>query len=187
MPAQSRIMLRNFSIFLWSSIEGNYLEDNLQEWIGWSSLPTDAGVWYHLFSGTLYWICILAKWFFLHCWRGYWLPCEWKGLSEFKPAGCHWRWLLRIQARHPRLTQARQPPLIPACRPNATLIKGGGWKEKDSTPPSSSVQSSLSAGSSPLPESSAGSSPWPESSAGSSLWGRSCTFYSRASSSACST
>ncbi len=38
-------------------MEGKYLVDHLLGWIRWPYLSANAGIWYHLFSGTVYWIC----------------------------------------------------------------------------------------------------------------------------------
>ncbi len=38
-------------------MEGKYLVDHLLGWIRWPYLSANAGIWHHLFSGTVYWIC----------------------------------------------------------------------------------------------------------------------------------
>ncbi len=38
-------------------MEGKYLVDHLLGWIRWPYLSVNAGIWHHLFSGTVYWIC----------------------------------------------------------------------------------------------------------------------------------
>ncbi len=45
-----------------SYMEGRNPENHLLGWSRWSSIPTDAGVRFHLFSWELYGVCTLAQW-----------------------------------------------------------------------------------------------------------------------------